>query len=72
MNNIYRYKLGDSIRENFRAIRDNGMWQGGLLEQNVNSGVIVRGGNGDIKNASIYTASINNINYSAPFRVCIK
>ena len=69
--NLYRYKLGDAIKENFRTLSENGMWQGGLLEQRVNSGVFLRGGNGDIKNASIYTASIVDYQYNAPFRVSL-
>jgi len=71
INNLYRYKLGDSIRESFRSIKDNGMWQGGLLEHTKEEGVILRGGNGNIKNASIYTASVVDFDTYAPFRVSI-
>ena len=69
--NLYRYKLGDGIKEHFRALMVNGMWHGGMISQNKNSGIIIRGGNGDIKNASIYTVAIENINYVAPFRLVL-
>ena len=71
ISNLYRYKLGDSIRENFRSFSTNGMWQGGLLEHNTKVGVLLRGGNGNIKNASVYTSSVVETNYEAPFRVSI-
>lgn len=70
--NLNRYKLGDAIKENIRVIKMNGMWQNGLLEQQVKEGVMLRGGNGDIKNASIYTASIVDLEKEAPFRVVVK
>ena len=69
--NLYRYKLGDGIREHFRTFGENGMWHNGKLTQNKNSGIIIRGGNGDIKNASVYTTSVENINYVAPFRLVL-
>lgn len=68
---LNRYKLGDSIKENFRSMTTNGMWQGGILEQKDNNGLFLRGGNGDIKNASIYTTTIVDPSYEAPFRVSI-
>ena len=68
--NLYRYKLGDGIKENYRNFNERGMWQNGLLEQQEN-GVMLRGGNGEIKNASVFTASMVNINYEAPYRVVI-
>lgn len=69
--NLYRYKLGDAIKENFRTLSINGMWQGGMLEHKSNSGIIIRGGNKDIKNSSIYTASIVDYQEIAPFRLVI-
>ena len=71
IHNLYRYKLGDGIREHFRTFSENGMWHGGMLSQNVNSGVIVRGGNGVVNHASVYTTSIEEENYSAPFRLVL-
>lgn len=71
ISNLYAYKLGDAIKENFRTITEYGMWQGGTLEQMVNSGVILRGGKGDSKSSSIYTATVVGTNYEAPFRVSI-
>lgn len=69
--NLYRYKLGDAIKENYRSFNQNGMWHGGMLTQNKNSGILVRGGNGDVQNASVYTTSIEDIEYSAPFRLVL-
>ena len=69
--NLYRYKLGDAIKENYRSFNQNGMWHSGMLTQNANSGILVRGGNGDVKNASVYTTSIEDIEYSAPFRLVL-
>ena len=69
--NLYRYKLGDAIREHVRSFNENGMWHGGTILQNKNSGIIVRGGNGDIKNASIYTTVVEDIEYVAPFRLVL-
>ncbi len=71
INNLYRYKLGDGIKENFRTISEYGMWQGGSLEHKIDSGVMLRGGNGEVKGASIYTTNIVSINAEAPFRVSI-
>ncbi len=70
--NLNRYKLGDAIKENFRTLSKNGMWQGGILNQKEKEGVFLRGGNGEIKNASIYTTSIVDYEYKAPFRISIK
>ena len=70
--NLHRYKLGDGIRENFRSIKENGMWQSGTLEHKVSDGVMLRGGNGDIKYASVYTTTIVDLDYVAPYRVAIK
>ena len=70
--NLNRYKLGDAIKENFRTLSKNGMWQGGVLEQKEKEGVLLRGGNEDIKNSSIYTTSIVDYEYKAPFRISIK
>ena len=72
IHNLYRYKLGDAIRENFRTFNVNGMWHNGMLLQNVNSGVLVRGKSGDDKSASVYTTSIEDIEYEAPFRIVLK
>ena len=69
--NLYRFKLGDGIKEHFRSFGKNGMWHNGMLSQNKNDGIIVRGGNGDIKNASIYTAMVEDTNYIAPFRLVL-
>lgn len=68
--NLYRYKLGDAIRENMRTISENGMYMNGRLEQKTN-GVLVRGGNGEMKNASVYTSSMQDMDSSLPFRVVI-
>ena len=69
--NLYRYKLGDGIREHFRTLGTNGMWHNGMLFQNKDKGIIIRGGNGTVKNASVYTASIEDTNYVAPFRLVL-
>jgi hypothetical protein len=61
--NLYRYKLGDAIRENFRNFCEHGMWNSGTLNQNVNTGIIVRG-----NEASVYSASIEDIKYQGSFR----
>lgn len=70
ISNLYRYKLGDAIKENIRSLSENGMWSSGMLEQKTN-GVIIRGGNGDIKNASVYTSSMVDIDTISPYRVVI-
>jgi hypothetical protein len=64
--NLYRYKLGDGIREHFRNFGENGMWNSGVLNQNNNSGVIVRGAN-----SSIYSTSIEDINYVGAYRTVL-
>ena len=64
--NLYRYKLGDGIREHFRNFGERGMWHSGSIMQNKNTGIIVRG-----SNASIYSTSIEDINYVAPFRLVL-
>ena len=69
--NLYRYKLGDGTREHFRTMNINGMWNSGVLSQNKNSGIIIRGGSGDIKNASAYTTIIEGLNFVAPFRLVL-
>lgn len=69
--NLYRYKLGDAIRENFRSFNENGMWNNGTILHNVMEGVIVRGGNGIEKNTSIYTVSIEDYKNEYPFRTVI-
>ena len=71
IHNLYRYKLGDAIRENFRTFTTNGMWHGGIIIQNKNSGVIIRGGNSDPINASVYTISVEDLEYEAPFRIVL-
>ena len=71
IHNIYRYKLGDAIKEHFRSFNENGMWHGGVLSQKETSGILIRGGNGDIKNASVYTVSIENEKFEAPFRLVL-
>ena len=47
------------------------MWYSGMLTQNKESGIMIRGGNGDIENASVYTTSIESPDYVAPFRVVL-
>ena len=69
--NINRYKLGDAIKEHFRTFNKNGMWYSGMLTQNKESGVMIRGGNGEIENASVYTTLIESTDYVAPFRVVL-
>ena len=69
--NLYRYKLGDGIKEHLKTLGKNGMWHNGMLLQNKNSGIIVRGGNGDIKNASVYTSTVENFDFNAPFRLVL-
>ncbi len=71
IHNLYRYKLGDGIREHYRSFNEKGMWHSGMLLQNAKSGILVRGGNGDVNNASIYTTSIEEIDYQAPFRLVL-
>ena len=71
VHNLYRYKIGDGIKEHFRTFSENGMWHGGMLSQNKNTGILVRGGNGVVDNASVYTTSIEDINYIAPFRLVL-
>ena len=66
--NLNRYKLGDAIRENFRSFSNFGMWNNGVLSQNKNSGVLIRGGNGNSEESCIYTVSIEDYDYVAPFR----
>ena len=69
--NLYRYKMGDAIKEHLRSFSENGMWHNGSLIQNRESGVMIRGGSGNIKNASVYTTLIENIEYVAPFRLVL-
>ena len=64
--NLYRYKLGDGIREHFRNFGERGMWYNGTLIQNKNSGILVRGAN-----ASAYSVSIEEIDSPLPFRVVL-
>ena len=71
ISNLYRYKLGDGIREHFRSFGENGMWHNGKLIQNKESGIIIRGGNSNIKDASIYTTMVEDVNYIAPFRLAL-
>ena len=71
INNLYRYKLGDAIRENFRSFSENGMWNNGNIFQNVIEGIIIRGGNGIEKDTSIYTVSIEDYNKEYPFRTIL-
>ena len=61
--NLYRYKLGDGIKEHFRNFGEHGMWHGGVLLQNSNKGFLVRG-----SESSIYSSSIEDINYIGSFR----
>ena len=72
IHNLYRYKLGDAIRENFRTFSENGMWNGGVLLQNKNTGILVRGGNTNPSNTSVYTTSIEDVEYEAPFRIVLE
>ena len=69
--NLYRYKLGDAIREHFRTFNENGMWNGGVILQNKNTGILVRGGNGNPNDVSVYTVSIEDISLSFPFRIVL-
>ena len=71
IHNLYRYKLGDAIREHFRTFNENGMWNGGVILQNKNNGILVRGGNNNPKDTSVYTVSIEDLEYSAPFRIAL-
>lgn len=64
--NLYRYKLGDGIREHFRNFGEHGMWHNGILMQNKNTGIIVRG-----NSSSVYSATIEDITYIAPFRIVL-
>lgn len=64
--NLYRYKLGDAIREHFRNFNEEGMWNNGVLNQNKNSGILVRGANN-----SIYSVNIEDTLYEAPFRLVL-
>ena len=64
--NLYRYKLGDGIKENFRNFGDSGMWYSGTFTQNANSGIILRG-----LNNSLYSISVEESNYVAPFRIVL-
>ena len=66
IHNLYRYKLGDGIKEHFRTFSENGMWHGGILSQNKDTGIIVRGAN-----ASAYSVSIEDIEHAAPFRIVL-
>lgn len=71
IHNLYRYKLGDVIRENFRSFSKNGMWNAGVLSQNANTGIMIRGGNNDPSSSSVYTTSIESFEYEAPFRIVL-
>lgn len=72
VNNLYRYKLGDGIREHYRIFSDNGMWQSGELAQSSNTGYIIRGGNYDSgRAASIYTSDIVDIATKNAYRMAI-
>ena len=64
--NLYRYKLGDGIKEHFRNFGENGMWNNGSLIQNNNTGIIVRGAS-----SSIYSTSIEDISYTGAFRMVL-
>lgn len=64
--NLYRYKLGDGIREHYRSFSEYGMWHNGMLVQNSDTGIIVRGANN-----SAYSMSIENITLEAPFRLVL-
>ncbi len=66
IHNLYRYKFGDAIKEHFRSFNEFGMWHSGKLIQNKDTGIIVRGGD-----ASVYSASVEDINYVAPFRLAL-
>ncbi len=66
IHNLYRYKLGDGIKEHFRNFGENGMWYSGILIQNANTGIMVRG-----LNNSLYSISIEDNNYVAPFRIVL-
>ena len=69
---IYRYKLGDGIREHYRTFSDNGLWHSGYLKQSNLGGVIVRGGNSSSgRGASIYSSDIISLDENSAYRVTI-
>lgn len=69
---IYRYKLGDGIKEHYRTFNDNGLWFSGSLKQSSKGGIITRGGDSNSgKAASIYSSDVIPIEESSAFRVAI-
>lgn len=70
--NLYRYKLGDGIREHYRTFSDNGMWYSGFLNQSNASGYLVRGGDFESgRGASIYSSDIMPMTNNSAYRVAI-
>lgn len=72
INNLYRYKLGDGIREHYRTFNDNGLWYSGYLKQSNTSGYLIRGG--DYKSsegASIFSSDIVSLDTVSAYRVAI-
>jgi len=71
--NLYRYKLGDGIREHYRTFDDNGMWHSGYLNQSNASGYLIRGGDySSGRGASIFSSDIVPFNATSAYRVVIK
>lgn len=70
--NLYRYKLGDGIRENYRSFSDNGMWYDGVLSQEYKNGYFIRGGNYNSgKGMSIFTSNVSNLDDLNAYRATI-
>jgi hypothetical protein len=62
IDNLYHYKLGDGIREYYRSLSDNGLWNNGYINQQTDCGVFLRGGYYKLgKGASIYSVDISDI-----------
>lgn len=69
---LYRYKLGDGIREHYRNFSDNGLWHNGYLKQSNIGGVIVRGADANSgKGASIFSSDIISLTETSAYRVAI-
>lgn len=69
---LFRYKLGDGVREHYRTFSENGLWHGGYLKQSNVGGVIVRGGDSNSgRGASIFSSDIIPLTESSAYRVTI-
>lgn len=64
--NLYRYKLGDGIKEHFRNFGEHGMWHNGTIYQKQNTGIMIRG-----NDTSIYSVNIEDTNYIGSFRLVL-